>query len=85
MQPTIHLEGKAGYGGGKCPALSSKCIVCCIFFSVGIIITREIPCISEGPWFLDNQLITFLVQHEYTRIIITHFVAVSCRFQLRNV
>jgi hypothetical protein len=43
MQPTIHLEGKAGYGRGKCPAVPSKCIVCCIFNSVGLIITREIP------------------------------------------
>jgi hypothetical protein len=43
MQPTIHLEGKAGYGRGKYPALPSKCIVGCIFNSVGLIIIREIP------------------------------------------
>jgi hypothetical protein len=42
MQPTIHLERKAEYGRGKYLALRSKC---CIFNSVGLIITREIPCI----------------------------------------
>jgi hypothetical protein len=45
MYPTIQLEGKIGYGHGKYPALASKCIVGCIFNSVGLIITREIPCI----------------------------------------
>jgi hypothetical protein len=34
MQPTIHLERKAGYGRGKYPALRSKCIVGCIFNSL---------------------------------------------------
>jgi hypothetical protein len=43
MQPTIHLERKAGYGRDKYPALPSKCIVGCIFNSVGVMITREIP------------------------------------------
>jgi hypothetical protein len=45
MQPTIHLERKAGSGRGKNPALRSKCIVGCIFSSVGLITTRESPCI----------------------------------------
>jgi hypothetical protein len=43
MQPTIHLERNAGYGRGKYPALLSRCVVGCIFNSVGRIITREIP------------------------------------------
>jgi hypothetical protein len=34
MQPTIHLERKAGYGRGKYPALRSKCIVGCILNSL---------------------------------------------------
>jgi hypothetical protein len=45
MQPTIHLERKAGCRRGKYPALRSKGIVGCIFNSVGPIITRESPCI----------------------------------------
>jgi hypothetical protein len=45
MQPTIHLKRKAGYGHGKYLALPSKCIVRCIFNSVGLIITRESPCV----------------------------------------
>jgi hypothetical protein len=44
MQPTIHLEGKAGYLPCLHPALRSKCIVGCIFNSVGLIIIRESPC-----------------------------------------
>jgi hypothetical protein len=44
MQPTIHWEGKAGYLPRPYPALPSKCIVGCIFNSVGFIITRKIPC-----------------------------------------
>jgi hypothetical protein len=32
MQPTIHLEGKAGYLPHPYPGLRSKCIVGCIFF-----------------------------------------------------
>jgi hypothetical protein len=43
MQPTIHLERKTGFGRGKNPALPSKCIVGCIFNSVGLIITGESP------------------------------------------
>jgi hypothetical protein len=46
MQPTIHLENKAGYGRGKYPALPAKCIVGCIFNSVGLLITGEITCVS---------------------------------------
>jgi hypothetical protein len=45
MQPTIHLERKAGDGRGKCPALRSKCIVGCIFNSFGLIVARELPCV----------------------------------------
>jgi hypothetical protein len=37
LQPTIHLERKAGYERGKYPILPSKCIVGCIFNSVGFI------------------------------------------------
>jgi hypothetical protein len=34
MQPTIHLERKAGYRRGKYPILPFKCIVgCCIIKS----------------------------------------------------
>jgi hypothetical protein len=44
MQPTIHLEHKAGYLPCPYPDLLYKCIVGCIFNSVGLIITREIPC-----------------------------------------
>jgi hypothetical protein len=40
MQPTIHLERKAGY----LPRFS-RCIVGCIYKSVGLIIIRESPCI----------------------------------------
>jgi hypothetical protein len=47
MQPTIHLERKAGYGHGKDPALPSKCIVGCIFNSIGLIIACESTCISN--------------------------------------
>jgi hypothetical protein len=43
MQPTIHLEG---YLMRPDPALPSICIVGCIFNSVRLIITREIPCIT---------------------------------------
>jgi hypothetical protein len=42
MQPTIHLVRKGGYGRGKYPPLPSKCIVGCIFNSVGQILTREL-------------------------------------------
>jgi hypothetical protein len=41
MQPTIHFV----CGCHKYPALPFKCIVGCIFNSVGLIITRESSCI----------------------------------------
>jgi hypothetical protein len=47
MQPTIHLQSKAGYLPRPYAALRSKCIVGCIFNSVGLIITRESPCICR--------------------------------------
>jgi hypothetical protein len=40
MQPTIHLEPEAGFGCGKC-------IVGCIFNYLGLIIIRELPCITK--------------------------------------
>jgi hypothetical protein len=45
MQPTIHWEGKTGYLLRPYPVLRSKCIVGCIFNTVGFIITRKIPCL----------------------------------------
>jgi hypothetical protein len=49
MQPTMHLERKAGYGSGKYPALLSKYIVGCMFNSVGVITRdRESPCIQKN-------------------------------------
>jgi hypothetical protein len=47
MQPTIHLERKAGCGRGKYRAIRSKCIVGCIFNSVGLITNRESPYILK--------------------------------------
>jgi hypothetical protein len=47
IQPTIHLQSKDGYGREKYPGLLSKCIVSCIFNSVGLIITREILHITD--------------------------------------
>jgi hypothetical protein len=44
MQPTIHLEGKAGYLPRPHHSLRSKCIVGCIFNSVGLIIIHELRC-----------------------------------------
>jgi hypothetical protein len=43
---TQNIGAKAGYLPRPNPALLSKCIVGCIFYSVGRIITSEIPCIS---------------------------------------
>jgi hypothetical protein len=59
MQPTIHLERKVGYRRGKYPALPSKCIVGCIFNSVGVIITCESLCISHLPPTIHCVLILF--------------------------
>jgi hypothetical protein len=72
MQPTIHLERKSGYGRGKYPALPSKCIVGCIFNSVGFIITCESPCtdiqtdftfeIYEYICSFKNRLLVFILK-----------------------
>jgi hypothetical protein len=48
MQPTIHLQSKPGDYPPPNPALLSKCIVGCIFSSVGLIITGEISCTFES-------------------------------------
>jgi hypothetical protein len=37
LQPTIHLQSKPGYGRREYPGLLCKCIVGCIFNSVGLI------------------------------------------------
>jgi hypothetical protein len=59
MQPTIHLEGKTGFLPRPHPALCSKCIVGCIFNSVGLIITRESPCtICNKLYFLNFNLLS---------------------------
>jgi hypothetical protein len=43
MQPTIHLEGQAGYARSQYPALRSKCIVGCIFIpSVSLSLMKSI-------------------------------------------
>jgi hypothetical protein len=47
MQPTIHLEGKAGSLPHPYPALRFRCIVGCIFNSIGFNITRESPGINR--------------------------------------
>jgi hypothetical protein len=47
IQPKIHLERKAGYRRGKYRALHSKCIVGCIFNSIGLITNRESPYILK--------------------------------------
>jgi hypothetical protein len=36
IQPIIHLRNKPGYRRGKYPGLLCKCIVGCIFNSVGL-------------------------------------------------
>jgi hypothetical protein len=43
MQPTIHFQSKLGHSTRPYPGSLSKCIVGCIFNSLGLIITREIP------------------------------------------
>jgi hypothetical protein len=55
MQPTIHLESKAGYGRGKYTAVPSQCIVGCIVNCAGLIITREIPCIVYNTSGMQNK------------------------------
>jgi hypothetical protein len=47
MQPTIHWHCKPGLCLRPYSALISKCIVGCIFNSVGLIITREISGVSK--------------------------------------
>jgi hypothetical protein len=48
LQPRIHLQSKAVlYGRGQYTGLQRKCIVGCIFKSVGFIIIHEIPCIVK--------------------------------------
>jgi hypothetical protein len=54
-QPTIHLEGKAGYLPCPYPALRSKCIVGCIFNSAELIITCEALCIMIYKVFQELQ------------------------------
>jgi hypothetical protein len=44
MQPIIRLHSNPRYGRGEYSNLLWKCIVGCIFNTVGLIITREIPC-----------------------------------------
>jgi hypothetical protein len=51
MQPTIHLLRKAGFLPRPYPALRSKCIVGCIFNSVGRVITSESPCMLNAYCF----------------------------------
>jgi hypothetical protein len=55
MQPTIHWQSNPEYGRGRYPALFGKCIVGCIFNSVGFIITREIPC-KMTDWTIQKPL-----------------------------
>jgi hypothetical protein len=47
MQSKIHSERKAGYECGKYRALRSKCVVGCIFNSIGLITNRESPYILK--------------------------------------
>jgi hypothetical protein len=47
MQPRIHLERKVGHLTRPYSDLRSKCIVGCIFNSVGLIITCESSCILD--------------------------------------
>jgi hypothetical protein len=46
VQPTLHRQSDPEYCLRQYPALLGRCIVGCIFGSVGLIVTREIPCIS---------------------------------------
>jgi hypothetical protein len=65
MQPTIHLEGKAGHLPRPNPVLRSKCIVGCVFNSLELIITRESSCIlhekgSNKEFFLYIVIILYI-------------------------
>jgi hypothetical protein len=55
MQPTIHRQSNPEYCLRQYPALLGKCIVGCIFNSVGLIITREIPC-KITDWTIQKPL-----------------------------
>jgi hypothetical protein len=66
MQPTIHLERKAGFLPRPDPALRSKCIVGCILNSLGLIITLYIiyfHILSVTYFFLSNNLSTDCIMH----------------------
>jgi hypothetical protein len=56
MQPTIHLERKAGYLPCPYPALRSECIVGCIFNSAKLIIIREALCIMLMIYKVSQEL-----------------------------
>jgi hypothetical protein len=62
VQPTMHLERKAEYGRGKYPTLRSRCVVGCIFGSVGLIITHEPPCASVNLLKKEKKISKFYVQ-----------------------
>jgi hypothetical protein len=47
MQPTIHFRKKLDILISSIACFFRKCIVGCIFNSVGLIFTREIPCIQD--------------------------------------
>jgi hypothetical protein len=72
MQPTIHLQSNAGYERGQYPDSLCKCIVGCIFNFMGLIITREIPCIYQiliSPPYIslifDLRFFLYLVNNNY--------------------
>jgi hypothetical protein len=44
MQPTIHQEEKPDIFIASMSRFTFQCIVGCIFYFAGLIITREIPC-----------------------------------------
>jgi hypothetical protein len=83
-QPSIHLERKAGYGHGKDSALRSKCIVGCIFNSVGLI-TREIACVDITDTIHQKQSVFVLLPDiQNNRFIITFFTYIwQHRFTLQ--
>jgi hypothetical protein len=63
MQPTIHLENKAGHLPRPNPVLRSKCIVGCVFNSVELIITRESSCILHEKGFNKEFFLYIVVKH----------------------
>jgi hypothetical protein len=79
MQPTIHLQSNAGYERGQYPGSLCKCIVGCIFNFMGLIITREIPCIYQiliSPPYIslifDLRFFLYLVNNNYLFISFLH-------------